>query len=317
MILKAIYFSLFFSNIVNAINPHDLLRNTIENVVIPITREGLLQSQPVLPHNLNNLEITGNSERSISTALSNLLLNHSLVYSLSISGQTLNDEELNVIANKIGLNDGFGKLSISSNNQAAPILNANQVSRLFQNINSNIEFKDLLITGYNFDDQAFNLLLEMLRNNKIIEYLGLANNNFNEDQCVRIINALKYTNLTALDLRGNIVGDKGAKALSEFIAYRRMIILNLQYTGITDIGSMAIANAMPSKKSTYAFMKGNLVKISAGLSWAVTLSKLQNSWVELSLDSVTSLCRRMLINNRNPRTTLSLHYPDNDAELFD
>jgi Leucine-rich repeat (LRR) protein len=72
----------------------------------------------------------------------------------------------------------------------------------------------------------------------------LSMNGLQEAETFRIINALKGSNVEVLNLSYNIVGDKGAKLLSEILNTTKLRELYLWSTQISDIGAKSLSEAI-------------------------------------------------------------------------
>ena len=72
-----------------------------------------------------------------------------------------------------------------------------------------------------------------------------------------LVSVLRYSNISTLDLRGNEIGDQGAKTLASALPASQLTTLRLGWNGIGVEGAKALASALPGSQLTTLILGEN------------------------------------------------------------
>ncbi|XP_061891091.1 dynein regulatory complex subunit 5 isoform X2 [Entelurus aequoreus] len=134
--------------------------------------------------------------------------------------------------------------------------------------------------GMNFEWRMFEMaerdcetLSKALASCKVLKVVRLYESHIDDSKCKMLANTLvNHPSLTELNLSHNIIGDKGAKAVSKLLQSSKLEVLNMSDNVIRDAGANAIADALANNCPLLSLnLRINRISDEGGQAIAVAL----------------------------------------------
>lgn len=172
---------------------------------------------------------------------------------VNLNGETINDDDIDIVINTALITKQCQSLILSNNN-----LTENSIRKLSIPLSSNVALRILRISNNHLSDSAMKVLSEALKiRNLTLEELILSSNEISDQGLIYLSDMLIINDtLIVLGLQENKITDKSVKYLSNVIQFKNKVIKEISLysnRSITDASVDDMANMLQNSQSLKRF----------------------------------------------------------------